>query len=73
MTNACPKCGLDRNMVGYSHRCVPVEKIIAALPEGRQRKIANRANVLVAETFDRKAYQREYMRDYMRARRAKSA
>jgi len=23
MKNFCPICGIDRNMVGYSHRCIP--------------------------------------------------
>jgi hypothetical protein len=70
--NPCPDCGANMDLVGRRHRCITRESkprknhLMAeafALAEPRvkaqpKRKRAKRG------TFDRNAYQREYMRKY---------
>jgi hypothetical protein len=83
MTNICAKCGLNIDMVGRSHRCVPKtispESIVATRSAASARRIAT-SEAVVAEKLGGASYKhrdadkwRAYMRDYMRARRAKSA
>ena len=81
----CPDCGLDRTLVGYRHRCVSksrgADKALNRRPKPSGELASPKASAVVVvassesdgvprEQFDRKTYQREYMRDYMRRKRA---
>ena len=66
MANNCSVCGANIDMVGRSHRCVPISvtEVIAALPIGRQQRIARKTY-----QYRNEEQRRIYMRDYMRKRR----
>jgi hypothetical protein len=41
MPDLCPQCGLNRDLVGYRHRCIPKQAILSpvrhAVKKGRPR------------------------------------
>ena len=62
----CPHCLANMDMVGRSHRCVPVSvtEIIAALPIERRERIARKTY-----QYRNEEQRRIYMREYMRKKR----
>ena len=70
--NRCPDCGLDIDLVGQRHRCVP-RQLAAHKPKPKSPGGAKKPQARGNGQFDRVAYQREYMRKRRAALRQRNS
>jgi hypothetical protein len=67
----CKDCGLDLDLVGKSHRCIPRVANTVAVTDDVANTVANATSTYRYRDVERRrAYMRDYMRRYPRQKRA---
>jgi hypothetical protein len=68
----CKDCGLDLDLVGKSHRCIPRMANTVAATDDVANTMANTTSTYRYRDVERRrAYMRDYMRRYPRRKRAR--